>query len=133
MPDSQSAYHENYNCETALVKIVDNMLWSMEEGNVTALMPLHLSAAFDAVGHSILLKILQKNGMEGKCLSWFDTYLSPKHCKVNVGLVHSSEHELQCSVPQGICAGPVTYLTYASTLQEVIPSDIPLHGFAGDH
>ena len=60
MPDYQSAYHENYSCETVLVKIVDDVLWSMKEGNVTALMTLDLSAAFDMVDHSILLKVLQK-------------------------------------------------------------------------
>ena len=29
MPDYQSAYHEKYICETALVKLVDDVLWSM--------------------------------------------------------------------------------------------------------
>ena len=60
MFDYKSAYHENYSCETALVKIVDDVLWSIEEGNVTALMALDLLAAFDTVNHSILLKVIQK-------------------------------------------------------------------------
>ena len=86
------------------------------------------------VNHLILLKVLQKKfGTEGKFLSWFDTYVRPRHCKVNIGSVFFLEHELQCSVPQGSCAGPVAYVAYASTLQEVIPSDIPLHGFEDDH
>ena len=115
------------------MKIVDDMLWSMEEGKVTALMALDLLAAFDMVDHSILLKVLQnKCGMEGKCLSWFDMYLRPRQSTVNVGSAYSSEHELQCSTPQGSCARPVIYLAYASTVQEVIPSDIPLHRFADD-
>ena len=95
---------------------------------------LDLFAAFDMVNYSILPKVFQKKfGMEGKCLSWFDMYQTPRHSKVNVGLAYSSEHELQCSVPQGSCARPMTYLAYASTLQEVIPSDIPLCRFADDH
>ena len=99
-----------------------------------AFMALDLSTAFDMVDHPILLKVLQRKfGMEGKCLSWFDTYLRPRHCKVNVGSAYSSEHELQCSVPQGSCARPVVCLAYASILQKVIPLDIPLHRFAYDH
>ena len=134
MPDYHSAYCENYHCETALVKIVDYILWSMEESKVMALMALALSAAFDVVDNSILLKVLQKKfGMEAKCLSWFDTYLRPRHCKVNLGTAYSSEHELQCSISQDSCAGPVVYLAYDITLQEVIPPDIPLHRFADDH
>ena len=46
---------------TGLVKIVDDMLWIMEESKVAALMALDLLAAFDMVDHSILLKVLQRN------------------------------------------------------------------------
>ena len=52
---------------------------------------------------------------------------------VSVGSAYFSENELQCSVPQGSCAGLVAYLAYASILQEAIPSDISLHEFADDH
>ena len=58
MPDYQSAYHENYSCETALVKTVYDMLWSMQGGKVMALMALDLLAACDTVNHSILLRAL---------------------------------------------------------------------------
>ena len=37
------------------------------------------------------------------------------------------------SVPQGSCAGPVLYILYASTMQEEIPENIDLHGYADDH
>ena len=30
IPDYQSAYHANYSCETALLKIVNDILWTME-------------------------------------------------------------------------------------------------------
>ena len=106
----------------------------MVEGKVMVLMTLDLLAAFYTGDHSILLKVLQKKfGMEGKCVSWFDMYLRPRQCKVNIGSAYSLEHELQCIIPQGSCAGPEAYLANASTLQEVIPSDIHLHRFADDH
>ena len=66
-------------------------------------------------------------------ISWFDMHLRPRHCKINLASAHSSEHELQCSNPQGSFAGPVVYLAYASSLQEVLTLDIPLHRFADDH
>ena len=50
MPDYQSAYRENYSCETALMKILDDILWSMENVEVTA---LDLLVAFDTVDHEI--------------------------------------------------------------------------------
>ena len=60
LTDYQSAYRKNFSCETALVKLTDDILWSMEEQRVTAVVAIDLSAAFDMVDHSILLEVLQK-------------------------------------------------------------------------
>ena len=51
----QSAYWENHSCETALIKLVNNALWSMERKKITALIAIDLSAAFDMVDHKILI------------------------------------------------------------------------------
>ena len=106
---------------TALVKIVHDILWSMENQECTNLMAIDLPAAFDMVDHVILLDVLQKRfGIEGVALSLFDNYLCPRSCKVNVGKVYSSSRELECCVPQGSCAGPILYTAYASTLESVV-------------
>ena len=85
-PDHQSAYRPNYSCETALVKIVNDILWAMENKKVTALMAIDLSTAFDSVDHSILIAVLRERfGITDTALSWFKSYLHPRYCKVNVG------------------------------------------------
>ena len=67
LPDYQSAYFSNYSCETALVKICNDILWSMESQRISALVALDLSAAFNMVDHDILLKVLDKQfGIQGK-------------------------------------------------------------------
>ena len=90
MPDYQSAYRENYSCETALIKIVGDILWSMENDEATALMVLDLLVVFDTIDHEILLWVLQRRfGIEETCLYWFNTYLRPRFYKVNVGKAYS--------------------------------------------
>ena len=134
MPDYQWAYRTHYSCETALVKLMDDLLWAMEGQSITVLMAIDLGMAFDTVDHEVLLSVLNaKFGMGGKALHWFNTYLQPRKCKVNVGSDYSKEKDLTFSVPQGSCAGPVLYLAYASTMQEIIPKEIDLHGYADDH
>ena len=134
LPDYQSAYRANFSCETALVKLMNDLLWSMEHQQITALMAIDLSAAFDTVDHEVLLSVLKvKFGISESALKWFDTYLHPRSCKVNIGATYSEAQELTFSVPQGSCAGPVLYLAYASTLQEIVPDGIDLHGYADDH
>ena len=45
--------------------------------NVTVLIALDLSMAFDTVDHSVLLTILQINfGIPGTALHWFKNYLA---------------------------------------------------------
>ena len=134
MPDYQSAYRANYSCETAVTKLINDLLWAMENKEVSALAAIDLSAAFDTVDHEILLDILNiKFGISGTALHWFDTYLRPRDFKVIVGDHYSTPKELDFSVPQGSCTGPVLYLAYASTMQEIIPNQISLYGYADDH
>ena len=76
MPDYQSAYRANYSCETALVTIMDDILWSMENQEVVPLIAIDLSAAFDTVDHDLLLAVLRKKfGMDQGALKWFSSYL----------------------------------------------------------
>ena len=50
-----------------------------------------------------------------------------------MGTKFSTIRSLDCSVPQGSLAGPNLYLAYTSTLQEIVPEDVCLNGFADDH
>ena len=53
LPDYQSAYHENYSCETCLLWLTNDILWACEHQSVMSLTVLDLSATFDTVDHSI--------------------------------------------------------------------------------
>ena len=134
IPEYQSAYRKDHSCETALVKILDDILWAMERQRVTAAAAIDLSAAFDTVDHDVLLRVLDSRfGIKGDALSWFDSYLRPRAMKVNVGNEYSLPRELDVSVPQGSGAGPRLYSSYASTMKEVVPVAIDIHGYADDH
>ena len=58
IPDYQSAYREDYSCETCVIKLLNDGLWAMEKQNVLPILFLDLSAAFDTVDHSLFLSIL---------------------------------------------------------------------------
>ena len=129
----------------------------MENQKVTTLMAIDLSGAFDTMDHSILISVLRERfGITEMALSWFESYLHPWYCKVNVGTTYSKNRELVYSVPQGSCAGPILYTVHASTIESVVetqtsdheeeePSQmngfdlkdrvtaVTIHGFADDH
>ena len=133
-PDYQSAYREHYSCKTALLKLSNDVLWAFERQEITALMALDLSAAFDTVNHKVLLQMLSdKFGISDHALHWFKEYLQSQLFKVLINNSFSKEIDLKYSVPQGSAAGANIFNLYCSTLEDIIPPDLQLSGFADDH
>ena len=62
-----------------MLKLVDDLLYSADEGKVSVLALLDLSSAFDTIDHEVLLKRLNDTyGSEGTVLNWFYSYLSER-------------------------------------------------------
>ena len=134
LPDYQSAYQNGFSGQTAIIRLVNDILWALENQNVTAVMVLDFSVAFDTVDHKILSSVLEHNfGLEDTVRNWFNSYLNLRSCKVNIGKEYSSKQNLPFSVPQGSCAGAQLYNLYCSTIWEIVNPPLILHGFADDH
>ena len=61
LPDFQSKYRSYYSIETSLKEMVNDILWGMQEQEITMVIILDLSTAFDTVDHDVLLVILESN------------------------------------------------------------------------
>ena len=126
LPDYQLAYRANYSCETSVTCVFNDILWAMEWQEICSMCLCDLSAAFDTINHQVLLQVLlTRFGVDHTALKWFNSYLHPRYCKVNVGCSYSSDRPLVCCVPQGSLAGPNLFSVYSSTLQEHIPVLVP--------
>ena len=91
LPDYQSAYCNGFLCETAIMRLVNDILRAMENQNVTAVLALDLLVAFDTVDHKILSSVLEQNfGLEDTVLNWINSYLNHRRCNVNIGKEYSS-------------------------------------------
>ena len=49
----QSAYRAGQSCETALLRVYNDIVTTLGKGNESFIVLLHLSAAFDTIGHDI--------------------------------------------------------------------------------
>ena len=74
----------------------------MDDGRVTALTLLDLSAALDTIDHTILLRRLENwFGVSGKALDWFKSYLTGRSQRIKLGNCLSSRSDLSFGVPKG--------------------------------
>ena len=120
IPSYQSTYRAFDNCETSLINICNEALWSMESKKVTALVVMDLSMAFDKVDHQIFLDVLNKRfGIGESALLWFSSYLEKCQFYVPIQDQHSNLRILPYGVPQGSCAGPIAFTAYSSTLKRL--------------
>ena len=56
----QSAYKTGHSCETALLRVYNDIVTTVGRGNGAMLVLLALSAAFDTIDHDNLFCILKK-------------------------------------------------------------------------
>ena len=117
----QSAYVELHSTETALMKVQNDILCALDNGNCVILVMLDLSVAFDTIDHKILLSRLSSRfGIYGKALSWLESYLTGRTQCVAIDGVKSTERELACGVPQGSVLGPLLFTSYTVPVGDVV-------------
>ena len=59
LPSIQSAYRSHHSTEMAVLKVLTDILYAIDDGDLSFLALLNLSAAFNTVDHDILLTRLR--------------------------------------------------------------------------
>ena len=73
----------------------------MEGQELTALVAIDLSAAFDTVDHDVLLDVLNNIfGLKENTLDWINCYLRPRKFKVNISQVMQKKLMSSCQFPK---------------------------------
>ena len=124
----QSAYKHNHSTESALLCVRTDILQAMDNQEVTCLILLDLSAAFDTVSHPLLLNRLRyRFGVTDMALNWIESYLKD-HTQSMVlgdmdmtGAMSEAKH-LKQGVPLGSILGPTLFILYISPLGDICRS-----------
>ncbi|MHB9317265.1 RNA-directed DNA polymerase, partial [Fusobacterium polymorphum] len=117
----QSAYRQYHSVESALLKVQNDIMLSLDNHKEVILVTLDLSAAFDTIDHSTLLERLHTRfGLEGTVLEWFRSYLEGRSQRVMIKSEFSQPTALACGVPQGSILGPLLFTLYCTPIDDII-------------
>ena len=130
----QSAYRNGHSTETALIRIQHDLLTAIDQRRCVFLVLLDMSAAFDTVDHSVLLKRLSdRYGVKDQALAWVKSYLSERKQFVSITGAKSTEEDLECNVPQGSVLGPGLFSDYNGPVGDIFRKHkVDFHLYADD-
>ena len=116
----QSAYKQFHSTTTALINIVDDIYKALDKSELTILILLDYSKAFDCANHRLILAKLKALGFHDDALAWILSYLTDRTQKVKTNTGESRWVTLKNGVPQGSVLGPLLFTVLVSDVKKVI-------------
>ena len=130
----QSAYKAHHSTETALLRVFNDILFSIDQGGGEILVLLDLSSAFDTIDHAVLFDLWHDTfRISGTALSLLKSYLHDRTQCVQIDGIISEYAKLVCGVPQGSVFGPWNFCMYMYPIGSILRHHgIDYHIYADD-
>ena len=104
----QSGFLPNHSTTFQLIDIYHHICQTFDSNQLSCMVLLDVSKAFDRVWHKGLIFKLKQNGIDGELLEWISDYLSNRKQKVVIRNASSSLLSVKAGVPQDFCSRPST-------------------------
>ena len=117
---------------SALLRIIDDLSHTLDNGHEVCMVFFDVSKAFDTVPHVPLLKTLQNLNVNEYLLRWIKSYLLNRSQYVAVKGHDSNTLPVVSGVPQRSVLGPLLFISYINDVTSVVSPESELNLFADD-
>ena len=119
--DNQYAYRRKLSTDDALLSITEDLYKNFDDEQISLLILLDLSKAFDSVSHKILFHKLRNIGIDP---TWFESYLMNRQQSVKLDdSTMSNPTTIAFGVPQGSILGPLLFLVFVNDIDCLLPKN----------
>jgi len=136
LPRYQSSYRRHHSTETAMLRVLFDVLTVADAQQVTLLGLLDLSAPFDCVDRQLLLQRLRRDfGFTDTVLAWTTSFVTGRTQQVLYKGCFSTVQFVQYGVPvpQGSVLGPILFVLYTAKIGRIVAQHwLQFHQYADD-
>jgi len=132
LTEYQSGFREKHSCTTAMLKIVEDIREKYDKGEITILVLLDFSKAFDSLNFETLLIKLEKYfGFDAFAVELMRSYLTERLQCVIINNNKSSFEPINSGVPQGSILGPILFSMFINDIVKCC-HNVSIHLYADD-
>ncbi len=102
-----AVYCKGYSTQRVLIKTIEDIKCSLDNGEHVGWVLMGLSKAFDALPHGLMIAKLRAYRISESACKFISSYLSSRQQKVKVGVDKWEWQYLKRGVPQGIRTPPL--------------------------
>lgn len=120
LPAFQTGFRKSYSTSMALAQVTDDMLLATDKNEVSVLVLLDFSKAFDTINHKLICSKLKYYGFDYDSVAFIKSYLTDRQQQIRINNKISDLANIEAGVPQGSVIGPLLFILYTADILKSI-------------
>ena len=125
----QGDVHPRHSTETALIKVINDLVFNLNNDFASGMVLFDYRKAFDMIDHTLLLQKVEVYRLSTETLQWFTSYLRNRCQLMKLGDKQSNVADVPHGISQGSILGPLLFIVFIKGCLPTITPCAPLFLF----